>query len=107
MITLAVTVQGTTRVYPVTTTMTRVNRGGGWDDWNEDLGPWLSAEDSTDCNNFAGMDAEHINQLFHEGSMTSCDFAGDKYELRIDGVHDHDAIIKFYDEAFDEFFDES
>ena len=106
MITLAVTVQGTTRIYPVTTTMTRVNCGD-WDDWNEDLGPWMSVEDSVECNIFSGIDAEHISYMFHDSATTECNFSDARYELRIDGVHDHDAIIKFYDEAFNEFFDES
>lgn len=112
MITLAVTIQGTTRIFPVTTTMTRVNRGS-WDDWSEDLGPWLSEDDSAACQLFAGVDAEHVNYIFHDGSMTECQVLntdslsysdGNHWELRIGGVHDHDAIVKFFDEAFDEFF---
>ena len=106
MITLAVTVNNETRIYPVTTTMTRVN-SGSWDDWQDELGPWMSVEDSDECHIFSNLDAEHISYLFHDSATTECNFSDARYELRIDGVHDHDAIIKFYDEAFDEFFDES
>jgi len=94
MITLAVTVNGATRVYPVTTTTVEVNDG----EWTPHNGPWLSDSDSTDCNNFSGIDAEHVSYLYHDGydNITSCDFSDARYELRIDGVHDHAAIVDFF-----------
>jgi len=98
MITLAVTVNGATRVYPVTITAVEVNDG------HRVNGPWLSDDDNTDCNNFSGIDAEHVSYLYHEGydNMTACNYAnGDSYELRIDGVHDHDAIVDFFKGGFD------
>ena len=109
MITLAVTVNGITRVYPVTATMSRVNRGS-WDDWQDEQGPWLSEDDSAACQLFANVDAEHVNYIFHDGSMTACQVLnadslsysdGNQWELRIDGVHDHDAIVNFYRGGFD------
>ena len=95
MITLAVTVQGTTRIYPVTTITVEVTDGCGWHDVNS---PWLSDDDNTACNNFSGIDAENVNYLYTDGydNITSCDFDNARYELRIDGKHDHDAIVKFY-----------
>ena len=109
MITLAVTVNNETRVYPVTVTMTRVNRGS-WDDWQDEPGPWMSADDSDDCHAFSGVDAEHVNYIYHDGSMTACQVLntdslsysnGNRWELRIDGVHDRDAIVNFFKGGFD------
>lgn len=100
MITLAVTVNGTTRVYPVTTTTVEFNDG----EWTPHNGPWLSADDSDDCHAFSGIDAEHVSYLYHDGydNMTACNYAnGDSYELRIDGAHDHDAIVNFFKGGFD------
>ena len=100
MITLAVTVNNETRVYPVHTNAVEVNDG----EWTMHNGPWLSADDSDDCNAFSGIDAEHVSYLYHDGhdNMTSCDYAnGDKYELRINGVADHDAIVDFFKGGFD------
>jgi hypothetical protein len=108
MITLAVTVNGTTRVFPITTTMTRVNRGS-WDDWQDEQGPWMSEDDSAACQLFAGVDAEHVNYIYHDGSMTACQVLntdnlsysnGNRWELRIDGKHDHDAIVNFFKGEF-------
>ena len=94
MITLAVTVNNETRIYPVHAVVTQTcDADGVWVDVN---GPWMTDDDSTDCNNFSGADAEHINYLYHDGNMTACDFAGEVYELRINGVHDHDAIVDFF-----------
>ena len=95
MITLAVTVNGATRVYPVTMITVEVNDG------HRVNGPWLSDADSTECNNFSGIDAEHVSYLYHDGNMTACDFAGELYELRIDGKHNHDAIVDFFNAGFD------
>jgi len=100
MITLAVTVNGITRVYPVTITTVEVNDG----EWTPHQGPWLSDADSTACNSFSGIDAEHVSYLYHDGydNITECRYAnGDTYELRIDGVHDHDAIVDFFNGGFD------
>ena len=100
MITLAVTVGEETRIYPVTVTMTRVN-SGSWDDWQDELGPWMSVEDSDECHIFSGLDAEHISYLFHDSATTECNFSdGARYELRINGVHDHDAIVDFFKGGF-------
>ena len=99
MITLAVTVGNETRIYPVHTTTVEVNDG----EWTPHNGPWMSVEDSDDCNAFSGIDAEHVSYLYHDGhdNMTACSYAnGDTYELRIDGVHDHDAIVNFFNGSF-------
>jgi hypothetical protein len=100
MISLAVTVNGITRVYPVTTTTVEVNDGCGWHNVNS---PWLSDGDNTDCNSFSGIDAENISYLYTDGydNITACDFDNARYELRIDGVHDHDAIVNFFKGEFD------
>jgi hypothetical protein len=98
MITLAVTVNGATRVYPVTTIAVEVTDGHCVNS------PWLSAADSTECNIFSGIDAEHISYLYTDGydNMTECDYSdGARYELRIDGAHDHDAIVDFFNAGFD------
>jgi hypothetical protein len=109
MITLAVIVNNETRVYPVTVTLTRVNRGS-WDDWQDEQGPWMSEDDSAACQLFAGVDAEHVNYIYHDGSMTACQVLntdslsysnGNRWELRIDGAHDHDAIVDFFKGGFD------
>jgi len=100
MITLAVTVNGATRVYPVTTTTVEVNDG----EWTPHNGPWLSDSDSTACNSFSGIDAEHVSYFYHEehAPITASDFSdGARYELRINGVHDHDAIVNFFNGEFD------
>lgn len=102
MITLAVTVGEETRIYPVIVNMTRVN-SGSWDDWQDELGPWMSVEDSDECHIFSNIDAEHVSYLYHDGydNMTACDYAnGDRYELRINGVADHDAIVDFFKGGF-------
>ena len=95
MITLAVTVGEETRIYPVHTNAVEVNDG----EWTMHNGPWMSADDNDECSAFSGIDAEHVSYLYHDGhdNMTACSYAnGDKYELRIDGVDDHDAIVAFY-----------
>ena len=100
MITLAVTVGNETRTYPVTITTVEVNDG----EWTPHNGPWLSDSDSTDCNIFSGIDAEHVSYFYHEehAPITACDFSDDaRYELRINGVHDHDAIVNFFNGGFD------
>ena len=108
MITLAVTVGKKTRIYPVTTTLSRVNRGS-WDDWQDEQGPWLSEDDSIACERFAGIDAVHVNYIYHDGSMTACQVLnadslsysdGNQWEFRINGVHDHDAIVDFFNGSF-------
>ena len=96
MITLAVTVNNETRVYPVITITVEVTDGCGWHNVNS---PWMSDADSTDCNNFSGIDAENISYLYTDGydNITSCDLStGASYELRINGVHDHAAIVDFF-----------
>jgi hypothetical protein len=100
MITLAVTVNNETRIYPVTTIAVEVTDGCGWHNVNS---PWLSDDDSTECNNFSGIDAENVSYLYTDGydNITSCDFDDARYELRIDGVHDHDAIVNFFKGGFD------
>ena len=100
MITLAVTVNNETRVYPVTTTTVEVTDGCGWHGVNS---PWMSDADSTECNNFSGIDAENVNYLYTDGhdNMTECDFDNARYELRINGVADHDAIVNFFNGGFD------
>lgn len=101
MIILAVTVNNETRIYPITTATVEVNDGCGWHNVNT---PWMSDADSTECNNFSGIDAENISYLYTDGhdNMTACNYAnGDSYELRIDGVHDHDAIVNFFNGGFD------
>lgn len=92
MIALAVTVNNEIRIYSVTTTTVEVNDG------HRVNGPWMSADDSDDCHAFIGIDAEHVSYLYHDGydNITSCDFSDARYELRIDGVHDHDAIVDFF-----------
>lgn len=92
MITLAVTVGEETRIYPVHTNVVEVNDG------EMHNGPWMSADNSDDCNNFSGIDAEHVSYLYHDGhdNMTACDFDNARYELRINNVADHDAIVAFY-----------
>jgi hypothetical protein len=97
MITLAVTVNGATRVYPVTTTTIEVTDGHCVNS------PWLSDDDNTDCNAFSGIDAENVSYLYTDGydNITSCDFDSARYELRIDGTHDHDAIVDFFKGGFD------
>ncbi len=97
MITLAVTVNGITRIYPVTTTTIEVNDGHCVNS------PWLSDADSTECNSFSGIDAENVSYLYTDGydNITSCDFDNARYELRINGAHDHDAIVDFFEGGFD------
>lgn len=97
MITLAVTVNNETRIYPVTTITVTVNDGHSVNS------PWMSADDSTDCNNFSGIDAEHVSYLYTDGydNITACGFDNARYELRIDGKHDHDAIVNFFNGGFD------
>jgi hypothetical protein len=97
MISLAVTVNGATRVYPVTTITVTVNDGHSVNS------PWLSAEDSDECHAFSGIDAENVSYLYTDGydTMTECDFDNARYELRIDGKHDHDAIVDFFNDGFD------
>ena len=97
MITLAVTVKNETRIYSVTTTTVEVNDG------HRVNGPWMSADDSTECNNFSGIDAENVSYLYTDGnSMTACDLSnGASYVLRINGVHDHAAIVDFFKGGFD------
>jgi hypothetical protein len=76
-------------------------RALGVNDGHRVNGPWMSADDSDDCHVFSGIDAEHVSYLYHDGNMTACDFAGELYELRINGVHDHDAIVNFFNGGFD------
>ena len=99
MITLAVTVGAETRIYPVHTNAVEVNDG----EWTMHNGPWMSADDSDECHAFSGIDAEHVSYLYHDGhdNITSCDFDNARYELRIDGVADHDAIVNFFNGSFD------
>ena len=100
MITLAVTVNNEIRIYPVHTITVEVTDGCGWHGVNS---PWMTVEDSDECHIFSNIDAEHVSYLYTDGydNMTECDFDdGARYELRIDGVADHDAIVNFFKGGF-------